>query len=199
MTVIAAIPTNDGVIMAADTLLMRRESVIGTTRKISRLLVGPKYEHVALLGLSGSHALAEVAHHRFHENAELPDCAYPDDTAKADYWAHRVAVKLATLAHTAEPPLTVDDGEMDGEALLALGPRLWLLSGQSAVPISAPFAIGSGADVARGSLHAAAELGLVGNYPYDALRLAVRAAMELNAYCGGEIQIEPSAAIVPNS
>lgn len=189
MTVIAAIPTADGVLVAADSVLMRRETVIGTVRKIHRLLVGPKYDRNALLAVSGSNALSELAYSRLHENAEMLDCAYPDDPAQTDHWAHQVAIKLAKIAHTAEPPLTVDDGEMDGEALLAFGSRLWLLSGQSAVPITAPFAIGSGADVARGSLYASAELGLVGTYPHDALRLAVRAAMELNAYCGGEIQI----------
>lgn len=190
MTAIAAIPLGDHVIMAADTRLCRRSALIGTTHKISRLLVGPKYERHALLAVSGSHALAKMAYHWFHTAAKTPDLPTPDDEAKAEAWASRIALTLCKLATEAQPPLVVDDGEIDGEALLALGPRLWLLSGQAAVPIAAPFAIGSGGCEARGALYAASELGLVKNYPHDALRLAIRAAIALDTNCGGEIDIE---------
>jgi hypothetical protein len=188
VTVIAAIPIDGRVLMAADTLLCRRGSRITTTHKISTLLVGPKYEQHALLAIAGSTALAQLAHHWFITESHTPDLKDPDE-AKADEWAHRIAVRLCKLATTAEPPLTVDDGEVDGEALLALGPWLWLLSGQAAVP-TGPTAIGSGAAEARGALYAADELGLARNYPHDALRLAVRTAIALDSNCGGEIDIE---------
>lgn len=200
MTVIAAIPTGDRVLMAADTQLSRRSALVGHTHKISTLLVGPKYERHALLAIAGSTALARLAHHRLYTNAETPDLAYPDHEDKAGEWAQRVAIRLCKLAATAEPPLLVDEGD-DCEALLAIGPWLWLLSGQAAVRITTPFAIGSGEAEARGALYAAEELGLVGNYPHDALRLAVRAAIALDSNCGGEIDIEDTRPIdeAPNS
>lgn len=197
MTVIAAIPIDGHVLMAADTLVCRRDSRITTTHKISKLLVGPKYERHALLGIAGSTALAHLAHHWFVTESNTPDLKDPDDETAADAWAHRIAVRLCKLATTAQPPLTVDDGEVDGEALLALGPWLWLLSGQAAVS-TGPAAIGSGAAEARGALFAADELGLARNYPHDALRVAVRAAIALDSNCGGEIDLEDTAQPTPN-
>lgn len=193
MTVIAAIPRDDHVIMASDTALMRRDTYIADVDKISVMTVGPDHEQPALLGISGSRALADLARRDLDERANLPHLTEWQDPDKADRWALTIAAELVRIAVKAEQPLLVDDTEADAEALLAFGPHLWLLSGHAAVRLAEPFAIGSGADAARGALYVAEELGLATNYPHDALRLAVCAAIKLDAHCGGEIRIKDTA------
>src|SRR5207302_1951850 len=98
-----------------------------------------------------------------------------------------VACALAQLAADAKPAV-LDEGQVDGEALLAFGRHLWLLNGQCAMRITVPFAIGSGAPEARGALHVSTRL--VRNAdPSVHIGHAVLAAIDLDPNCGGEIMI----------
>jgi len=189
VTVIAAVPTDECVFMASDTAIVRRDTFVGTVAKILRPGLGPEFEQQVLLGIAGSRALHDAARLDFCERLNMPNLSDLQDPNKADLWAHAVALRLCKLAVNAEPPLLVDDGECDAEALLAVGPHMWLLSGQSAVPLSTPFAIGSGSCEARGALVAADELGLVESDPLRAAELAVMAAIQLDAHCGGSIDV----------
>lgn len=189
MTVIAAIPTDDGVFMAADSQLTRGDSIICQTRKIIDKRAGTSD---ALIAVSGHAGLASLAQHALR----LPDAPPVFDAVDCDAWAHAVAQALAELATEAKPPL-LHEGRVDGEALLAIGPRLWLLNGASAVRMSEPFAIGSGAPEARGALAALAELG--SHYdPTWRLQVAVRAAIGLDPNCGGEITSARTISIMPD-
>jgi ATP-dependent protease HslVU (ClpYQ) peptidase subunit len=185
VTVIVAIPTDNGVIMAADSRLARRGSLIGSGRKIHRTWVGPENEQYALLAVAGSNSLAELAKHDLYVRT-LNKQPTPED---ADAWAHGIAVVMARLATDAKPPLLVDGGYVDGEALLAYGAHLWLLCGQGAVRLTEPFAIGSGAPEARGALHVISRFSELKD-PVSAAAVAVQAAIALDNMCGGEIQIE---------
>ena len=184
MTIIVAIPTKDGVFIGADSQVTRGDSILAATVKI---ITKQCADHEVLIAATGNHGLSSLARH----GLTLPDAPDPADADGCDGWAYAVACALAELAAEAKPPV-LDDGHVDGEALLAFDSHLWLLNGQCALRLTEPFAIGSGAPEARGALHVVAHM-----LPSDApdaepgwaIVAAVRAAIDLDPNCGGKIQI----------
>lgn len=180
MTVIVAIPTEHGVFIGADSQVTRNDSIIGSVEKIVVKRCG---EREVLIATTGNQRLSALARHSLN----LPDAPDPADAEICDAWAYAVACALAELAADAKPPV-LDDGQVDGEALLAFDRHLWLLNGQCAMRVSQPFAIGSGAPEARGALHALS--GVVRNAePSFHIASAVMAAIDLDPNCGGEVMI----------
>lgn len=182
MTVIAAVPTHEGVFMAADSQLTRGESIMGSVPKIIVKTAGGSD---VLIAVTGNHRLSALARHGLN----LPDRPDAADENSCDSWAHAIACALADLAFEAKPPVLDEHGSVDGEALLAFDRHLWLLNGQAAVRMAGPFAIGSGAPEARGAMHAVG----VGTERYVdpawALAVALRAAIDLDPNCGGQVMI----------
>jgi len=159
--------------------VVRNDSVICDTAKI--IVKDMEDDHV-LIATSGVHSLLGLARHALN----LPQLPDPNDAEDCDRWAHAVACALAELAVDAKPPL-VDDGRVDGEALLAFDRHLWLLNGPAAIRLYSAFAIGSGAPEARGALHA---LGRFGHQqPQMDVVAAVKAAIDLDPNCGGAVMV----------
>lgn len=180
MTVIVAIPAGEGVFIGADSRCTRGDSILADVDKIAFKQCGTLQ---ALIATTGNQRLFALACHAL----KLPDPPDLTDPASCDGWAFAVACALAELAADARPPV-LDEGQVDGEALLAIGDHLWLLNGQCAMRIEAPFAIGSGAPEARGALHAVSHL-VPGADPALRIATAVDAAIDLDRNCGGKIII----------
>ncbi len=70
-----------------------------------------------------------------------------------DVWAQTVAHAAATLALDAKPPITDEDGQVNGGGLLAWQGRLWYLDQDCAHPLGDCWAVGSGSDYALGALN----------------------------------------------
>lgn len=179
MTIIAAVPTHDGVFMASDSQLTRGDSIVAQVAKVVNKQAGNRE---VLLGVAGNYRLFSLACHAL----QLSDAPNPHDEPSCDSWAHAVAVALAELAAEAKPPV-LDDGQVDGEALLAFDRHLWLLNGQSAIRMDKPCAIGSGAAEARGALHAVGAGTERHVDPAWALAVAAQAAIDLDPNCGGPL------------
>lgn len=188
MTVIVAIPTEHGVFVGADSQVTRNSSIVG---HVDKIVVKQCGDHQVLIATTGNQRLFSLAQHAL----ALPDAPDPCDAADCDGWAYAVACALAELAVDARPPV-LDDGQVDGEALLAFDRHLWLLNGQCAMRIDGAFAIGSGAPEARGALHA---LRYVASNvdPAWSIGTAIHAAIDLDPNCGGKIVITRTDAIKP--
>jgi ATP-dependent protease HslVU (ClpYQ) peptidase subunit len=179
VTVIAAVPSPDGVFIATDSQLTRGANIVAQVAKVVTKTAG---DAEVLIAVAGSYRLFSLACHAL----QLSDAPNPDDERSCDSWAHAVAVALAELAAEAKPPV-LDDGQVDGEALLAFDRHLWLLNGQSAIRMDKPCAIGSGSPEARGALHAVGAGTERHVDPAWALAVAVQAAIDLDPNCGGQV------------
>lgn len=180
MTVIVAIPMDDRVFIGADSQVTRYDSVLG---EVDKIVVKPCGTSKALIATTGNQRLFALACHALGL-PEAPDAA---DSVGCDGWAFAVACALAELAADAKPPV-LDDGQVDGEALLAFDRHLWLLNGQCAMRMTGAFAIGSGAPEARGALHAISHL-VPDAEPVLRIASAVTAAIDLDRNCGGKIVV----------
>jgi ATP-dependent HslUV protease, peptidase subunit HslV len=78
-------------------------------------------------------------------------------------------------------------GDLDSTFLIASQAGLFCVSANMSVMELAKYqAIGSGAEVALGAIHALYDMNLS---PEEIARKAIRAAMDHNIYCGGDIEI----------
>lgn len=148
--------------------------------KIATLVTGNG--EIVLLGVSGNSAILPT----LIRNLKIDDTPADRDPAAADAWASTVAEAVTGVLADAHPPLiTTADSDnpssMDGTALLAWQHHLWIVHTHGAIrPYSRLAAIGSGTDVAIGSLHASR---YAGTGPTKAVDLAVRHACTYAAGC----------------
>ena len=181
MTVIAAVRTPHRVVMGCDTRtdysgtgMLIQDSKIGT-------LIAPNGDRV-LIASSGNAAMQRVVQ-RGLKIDDTPDAS--DDTA-ADLWADAVAVAITDLLADSKPAVVNSGGDeassIDGTLILAWRQHLWWIFTHSAVrPAGGVLAIGSGVEVALGSLHTAAQADMD---PEEAVQLAVRLACRHASGCG---------------
>lgn len=188
MTTIAAIARDGVVWMAAD----RRAAVgglvwTGRTPKITRL-GQPDREGGrrpdALIGSSGRSAGGSLARYR----VSLPKAPDPDRVDRCDAWADAVVRRLARAAARAEPAILDEDRDVPFSALLAYAGHLWVLGDQHAQEITGGVAaIGSGAELALGSLSATLRRGV---RPVAALTEAVETAGLHDPWTGDGVDVE---------
>lgn len=182
MTVIAAIATSDRVVVGCDTRTSYGSTGIMTVGAKVNTLQAPNGDHV-LIAASGDAALRTVAVRGLGVGA-TPD---PGDVAAADEWAAALAEAITDGAAEANPPVLRPAGDhgagsLDGTLLLAWRHHLWWIFAHTAVrPHPAVMALGTGAEVALGSLHTSTKFGLD---PFDAVALAVRLACRHASDCG---------------
>lgn len=182
MTVIAAIATDDHVVMACDTAVDYSGTALYRAHgKISTLSTanGEKM----LLAASGSASMLPLIMRNL-KVSETPDAA---DAKAADAWADCVAEAITGVLADASPSmLTTAEGgssaSIDGTLIMAWRQHLWWIYTHTADRVyPGILAIGSGCDVALGSLHTATQLGM---QPADAVDLAVRLACRHASGCG---------------
>ena len=181
MTIIAAIATDDQVFMACDT----RTDYSGTgmysaAGKIGTLLT-PKGEKV-LLGAAGNASILPAIL-RAVTVADTPD---PEKWEDVDVWADTMADAITGALSDANPSLVgppSDDGAaIAGVVVMAWRQHLWWVYTHAASrPEGGVLAIGSGTEVALGSLHTAVEFGAD---PSKAVDMAVRLACRHASGCG---------------
>jgi ATP-dependent protease HslVU (ClpYQ) peptidase subunit len=182
MTVIAAIAVDDHVVMACDTAVDYSGTAIYRAHgKISTLRT-PKGEKVLLAASGAADMLPLIM--RNLKVADAPDAA---DPAAADAWADAVAEAITGITADANPPLltTADSGTsaaINGTLILAWRQHLWWIYTHTADRVHpAVLAIGSGCEVALGSLHTSVALGAKA---VDAVDMAVRLACRHASGCG---------------
>ncbi|PKV80897.1 Ntn hydrolase family protein [Nocardia fluminea] len=177
MTVIAAIATADRVVMGCDTRTDYSGTGIMTVGAKISTLYAPNGDKV-LIAAAGNAALRHVVVRGLGIGA-TPD---PTDIAAADQWADGIAVAAVDGAAEAKPAvLSQSDGyapSLDGTLLLAWRQHLWWISTHAAMrPHPGIIAIGSGTEVALGSLHTADAFDIEPTFAVDmAVRLACRHA-----------------------
>lgn len=182
VTVIAAIATDNRVILGCDTRTSYGSTGIMTVGAKIDTLQAPNGDRV-LIAASGDAALRTVAVRNLGFGA-TPD---PSDAAAADEWAAALAEAFTDGAASVTPPVLRPAGDhgagsLDGTLLLAWQNHLWWIFAHTAVrPHPAIMAIGSGTEVALGSLHTSTKVGLD---PVEAVALAVRLACRHADGCG---------------
>ncbi|WP_280502049.1 hypothetical protein [Nocardia farcinica] len=182
MTVIAAIATPTHVVIGSDTRHDYSGTGLHTTAGKVGTLTAPNGDAI-LLAVSGNASLLPVA----LRTVKLEGTPNPDDTADADAWANAMAEAITGALNDATPTLTIPSGEagaaaIDGTLLLAWRQHLWWIYTHTAArPYGGILAIGSGTDVALGSLHTSQ---LYGVDPTEAVDLAVRLACRHASGCG---------------
>lgn len=177
MTIIAAVATADRVIMGCDTageldgLKIYQDSKIATLHTRSGDCV--------LIGTAGNGAIRGVLTRQL-ELGDGPGEGSPEE------WAGSVAEAITTILVNADPPLTNPESEgnagcLDGVILMAWRNRLWLITAHNATaPADRIAAIGCGAGIALGSLHATIRLGVE---PEEAVEEAIRLACRYDGGC----------------
>lgn len=182
MTIIAAVATADRVVMGCDTAVdYSGPAVYKAAGKIGTLYT-PKGEKV-LLAASGSASILAL----ILRNLKIADTPDPADPAAADAWADAIAEAVTDILASAAPPLltTADTGgaaALDGTLAMAWRQHLWWLYTHTADrPHPAVLAIGSGTEVALGSLHTST---LLATFPEAAVDMAVRLACRHATGCG---------------
>lgn len=182
MTVIAANAAPDRVFMGCDTRADYGGTGIFMDRGKIDWLTASNGDRI-LIASSGSASIQPI----LIRSLILP--AVPDDpsrTAEADRWADKVAAEVTEVLAEAKPSATVttDDGasHINGTVALAWQHHLWWIHTHAATrPHDGVLALGSGTDVAFGSLHTSVELGAD---PEVAVALAVRLACRHGEGCG---------------
>lgn len=182
MTVIAAVATDDRVVMACDTAVDYSGTAIYRAHGKISTLHTPKGEKLLIAASGPAHMLPLIM-----RNLKIADTPDPADLAAADKWADAVAEAITDILASANPSLltTADSGSastVDGTLVMAWQQHLWWIYTHTADrPHPAILAIGSGTDVALGSLHTSIALGAK---PEDAVDLAVRLACRHASSCG---------------
>jgi ATP-dependent protease HslVU (ClpYQ) peptidase subunit len=182
MTIIAAIATADRVVMACDTATdYSGTAVYKAAGKIGSLHA--RQEEKVLLAASGSASILPL----ILRNLKISDTPDPADYAEADRWADIIAEAITEILASASPPLltTADTGNasaLDGTLVMAWRQHLWWIYTHTADrPHPGVLAIGSGTEVALGSLHTSIALGAD---PEDAVTQAVVLACRHATGCG---------------
>jgi ATP-dependent protease HslVU (ClpYQ) peptidase subunit len=182
MTTIAAAAQDGAVYMAADTMTNVYDRPIYGARKIRRLTIG---DDEALIAFAGSGAMIGVVGGLVIDPEQIDE---DDDHVTAQ----ALAVAVSELA--VERGI-VEDGKMDGTALLGYRGRLWTLTHMQSIAHDEPHlaALGSGEGPAMGAMTA-----LIGRCyePGQAVIDAVRIAIRLDRYSGGEVYAEMVSAAV---
>lgn len=180
MTVIAAFATDDHVVMGCDT----RYDYSGTGLyaqhgKIGTLTASDGGE--VLIAASGNGSLLSVV----LRDLKIDGIPNPSDPADADRWADAIAVAITDLIADAKPSVLSTNegvGHIDGTFVVAWRQYIWWIYTHTAVRVQGPvLAIGSGAEVALGSLNTSIALGAK---PEDAVDMAVRLACQYASGCG---------------
>lgn len=175
MTTVAAVASGGSVYMAADTCTNVYDRPIASARKLRTLAAGGER---ILLGLCGDGALADLAETELH----LED---PPHDGAAHLFAVHVARRLTTLSVDFG---LVQDGRMDGSAVLGWRGRLWTLVHQQAIPHPDGIAaVGSGEGPAIGALDALLANGVD---PAAAVLRAVEIGCARDRYSEPPIQVE---------
>lgn len=187
MTVIAAVATEDRVVMGCDTRTDYSGTGIHCGRgKIAVLRLPPErlgqQGEPVLLAASGNAAILSVV----ARGLKL-DTPGASDAEAADKWASVVAEAITDLLASANPPLLSNGdangaGSLDGTLVMAWRQHLWWVYSHTAVrPYPQVLAVGSGTEVALGSLHTSIALGAS---PRVAVDTAVRLACRIASGCG---------------
>lgn len=185
MTIVAAIATEDRVIMGCDTAGELDGVKVYHDSKISvlRTAQGDK----VLLGAAGNGALRSAIMRKSNDIAKKVEIdGAPKPLRDADAWAASMAGAITSVLADANPPLTTTPGDnyassLDGVILLAWHNRLWIIATHTAIaPVDNIAAIGCGAPIALGSLHTATQLGAD---PSAAMDTAVRLAATYDSGC----------------
>ncbi|MET8648433.1 hypothetical protein [Nocardia aurea] len=184
MTVIAAIATIDHVVMACDT----RYDYSGTGLyaehgKIGELFT-PRGDKV-LIAATGSGSLLSMV----MRNLQLDNGPDPSDATSADEWAAAVADAITELLAESKPSgLAATDGaeHINGTFLIAWRQYMWWLYTHTAIRAYGPvLALGSGCEVALGSLNTAVRAQMA---PEEAVDFAVRLACQHASGCGIDVR-----------
>jgi ATP-dependent protease HslVU (ClpYQ) peptidase subunit len=182
VTVIAAIATDDRVVMGSDTRADYGGTAVYKAEGKIGWLMTPQSETV-LLAASGNAGMLPA----LLRNLKIGDTPDPADHRAADEWASAVSEAITGVLADANPPmLTTADGSnsanLDGTVLLAWRQHLWFIHTHGAIrPSAGVISIGSGSDVALGSLYTAVHARLE---PEAAVDLAVRLACTYAGGCG---------------
>lgn len=181
MTVIAAVATDDRVVMACDTAANNDGTAVYKAEgKIAKLRT--KQGATVLLAAAGNASLLPALLRRLEIN-ETPGLGA--DNVEADSWAGGIAEAITTALAEANPSLLVaadtdSAAYLDGTLLMAWHRHLWIVHTHGVIrPYSGIAAIGSGTDVALGCLHTARSVDLA---PEAAVSMAVHLAC---AYADG--------------
>lgn len=182
MTVIAAIATPHHVIVGCDTRTSYGNTGITITDPKITTLHTPTGDRV-LIAAAGDASLRPIA----TRGLVLDGAPDPDNHTDADAWANTIAAAITDAAAEANPAILRQSSEnnagtLDGTLLLAWRHHLWWIFTHTAVrPHGGVLAIGSGTDVALGSLHTAIAASMD---PETAVDLAVRLACRHAEGCG---------------
>lgn len=181
MTVIAAVALDDRVVMGCDTGTDHDGTFVHTVRGKIGVLHAANGERV-LIGSAGHASAGRILGRALTVEATPDD---PSDTIAADRWAAAVAEAITGILADANPALTVSNpdhgGDIAASILLAWRQHVWLVFAHVAIrPSDRIIAIGSGRDLALGSLHTGADH-FVG--PEAAVRFAIGLACRLDRGC----------------
>ncbi|WP_280195945.1 hypothetical protein [Nocardia farcinica] len=172
MTIIAAYADHHQVIIGCDTATdYAGTAIYKTDGKIGRL--DAAYGQTVLLGVAGNSAILPVLLRKLSIE-DQPD--YRNDAA-CDRWANNIAEAATEILADANPALLSTRGDtqsIDGIGILAWRHHMWFLQTHSVIrPHPGILAIGSGTDIALGSLHTSHRAGAD---PEHAVRVAVELA-----------------------
>lgn len=179
MTIVAAIATEDRVIMGCDTAGELDGWKVYQDTKILRRRI--RHEDIVLIGAAGNGAIRGVIARSSLDLGDGPVGPGSD----ADSWAQGIAEQITQILADTNPPLTISSsdsaGYFDGVLLLAWRNRLWIITTHTAIaPADNIAAIGCGAPIALGSLHTATQFGAT---PDTAMDTAVRLAARYDSGC----------------
>lgn len=181
MTIIAAVATDSMVTMGCDTAA----DYDGTALYLADgkiLTFTSATGDPVLIGVAGNAGILSI----IRRNLTLPECPAAADHALADAWADQVACAITALLVEANPPLLMpaDGGSpacIDGTLLLAWKQHLWRIETNSAFRLASDVtAIGSGTDIALGSLYTSRRFGVAAD---DAVHTAIRLACTYGDGC----------------
>lgn len=183
MTVVAALAYADRVVMAADRLTnYGGTGVYMSDNKIRRIATRSTGEHVLFAASGHGAMLAVIGRHLKIESMPIDS----EDEDDVQDWADAIANAITELMADQTPPiLHGNDGDettINGALLLGWRGHLFYLFTHHAVRVHDGIAaLGSGADVALGALHASTALEAEA---LEAVDLAVRLACRLMDGCG---------------
>jgi ATP-dependent protease HslVU (ClpYQ) peptidase subunit len=183
MTVIAAIATENQVIMGCDTATDHGGTSIYSARGKIGVINASNGERI-LIGVAGNSAIGPTLD-RCLTIESTPDDR--DNASDADRWASALAEAITHVLAEANPPLLAQFSDsangLDGSLLVAWRRHLWLVCAHAAIrPDNGIAAIGSGKDLALGSLHTSGPNGLV--HPEVAVSYAIGLACAYDSGCG---------------
>ncbi len=183
MTVVAAVALADRVIMGCDTATDNDGTTIyRSDGKILVLLTGDRAERV-LIGSAGNAAIRSILARDLKISTPPPDAT----DQEADDWAGTVAETITQVLATTTPPILArhDGGpdHLDGCLLMAWRQHLWIVYTHAALrPRGDIAAIGSGKELALGSLYTVARAGIV--HPDACMSYAIELACAYDSGCG---------------